>query len=1111
MKRFGLCITIVLILACGMQSLVAQSLTTGDLTGAITDQSGGILSGVKVNLKNNGTGGTQTTVTNREGVYRFPFLTPGSYTISLKPNGFQAVYKRAQIAVGQAAVVDFNLQLAATTTTIQVTEAADTVQSDNADITTHISSEQIANLPNPGNDLTFYAQVSPGVEMSTNAGFGYGNFSSFGLPGTSNTFTVNGAVNNDTFLNLNQSGASNLTLGSNAIAEATVVNNGYSGQYGGLAGAQMNLISKSGANQFHGNAVYYWNGRAMNANNFFNDSTGTPKPFSNVNYWATGIGGPLQKNKTFFFFDYEGLRIVLPTNTNALIPSQPFATATLNNLAANGNAAEIPFYRNIFKLYSSAPGASSATPVPGGGCADFTGLAVNIPCALQFRSVAGNNTQEYLWNARVDHNFSDRDRAYVSVQRDLGVQPTWTDSISPLFDAFSRQPEMNGQISENHTFGVSAVNQFILAGQFYSAKFSDSNESSALAAFPTTLFFGGGQFTTLGGLDFEFPSGRNATQYQVIDDFSKSAGNHTFKFGMNFHRVDLTDFDLLQYTTGLIVENTLTDFANGGGLSNELSEKFPNTPEVPLAYYNLGFYGQDEWRATHSLKVTATLRIDHNSNPVCQVNCFANLTSSFTALNHNSNIPYNQAIQIGLHQALPSTDPIIWEPRLGFTWTPAKGGNTVLRGGIGIFGDTFPGATAEYSALNTPEVNGFTVSNVSIAPGVPNSGFTIASQANQSLINGFKSGGTLASISAANPLFSPPNYTAFDGKYRQARYQEWNLEIQQALPEKMALSVNYVGNHGIHELIQNGGVNGYSPGFAGLPAAAPDPRFATVTQFDTGGVSNYNGMVVSLRRAFSAGWQFQVNYTYGHALDDVSNGGISPFTYVNAATPSILYPEDPYNIRKYNYGNSDYDVRHYFSANYVWDDSFRHLFRRGPNMLFSGWSVSGTIFARSGLPFTVVDGAATGTLSGANFNFSSSPFEGDYFAIPIKPGYTACGASAVNTPCLSASQFLPANPNPTGFGPQTRNNYRGPDYFDTDLAVMKNFRIPRWESAKLAMGVQFFNLFNHPNFDRPVNDVSAGLFGTIQSLVSAPTSILGSFAGADAAPRIIQVKGTFTF
>ena len=184
---------------------------------------------------------------------------------------------------------------------------------------------------------------------------GYGNFEVFGLPATSNVFTYNGQYDNDPFLNLNNSGATNLLLGNNDVAEVNVVVNGYSGQYGGLAGAQVNYVSKSGSNQFHGNAAWFWNGRVMNANDWFNNAYDVARPFDNVNQWAASLGGPIRKDKTFFFWNYEGLRVLLPTSGTATIPSPQFETATIQNLTATGMTASIPFYQNIFSIYNGAP------------------------------------------------------------------------------------------------------------------------------------------------------------------------------------------------------------------------------------------------------------------------------------------------------------------------------------------------------------------------------------------------------------------------------------------------------------------------------------------------------------------------------------------------------------------------------------------------------------------------------------------------------------------------------------------------------------------------------------------------------------------------------------
>ncbi len=237
-----------------------------------------------------------------------------------------------------------------------MTEAAPLLQNDNANLATTYNTLQLENLPAPGNDMTAYAFSAPGVTIST--GGGYGNFSAFGLPGVANLYTINGNDNMDPYLNLNNSGASNLTLGANEISEAAVVLNGYTGQYGRQAGAQVNYVTKSGTNAFHGNAAWFYNGRVLNANDFFNNATGTARPFAISNEWADSVGGPIIKNKLFFFFDNEGLRYVLPGGGPVYIPTTAFANYVLSNLQAT-NPAAVPFYQKAFNLYAGSSGAGA--------------------------------------------------------------------------------------------------------------------------------------------------------------------------------------------------------------------------------------------------------------------------------------------------------------------------------------------------------------------------------------------------------------------------------------------------------------------------------------------------------------------------------------------------------------------------------------------------------------------------------------------------------------------------------------------------------------------------------------------------------------------------------
>ncbi|HEY1938021.1 MAG TPA: TonB-dependent receptor [Candidatus Angelobacter sp.] len=1070
----------------------------------MADQSGAVVANAKVTATSDSTGTTHTTTSNNQGFYRFPLLPPGSYTVNANAPNFQATTRKIQVTVGQATNANFTLSVATAITTVEVT--GEGLQIDNADNSTTFSTQQISLVPNPGNDLSAIAQTAPGVVMNTQGGFG--NFSAYGLPGTSNLFTLDGQNDNDPFLNLNNSGATNLLLGSNEIGQAAVVTNGYSGQYGQLAGAQVNYVTKSGGNQFHGNAVYYWNGRAMNANNFFNNdaSPSTPRPFDNVNQWAVSLGGPIIKDKTFFFFDYEGLRVVLPTSTPAFIPSAQFQASTLANLAST-SPASVPFFQNIFNLYNAAPGAANAVPSatcggPNGVGVTGPGLAPTDPCVNTFRSTAGNFTHEFLAALRIDQKFSDNDSIFGRVQTDHGLQATVTDPINSAFNAQSDQPEYQGQLGWTHIAGTNAVNEFKASGQWYSAIFTNPNRAATLAAFPTTLQLGDGSLSNLGGAIGEvFPQGRNVTGYQFVDDFSLTKGNHTLKFGVNYHRNDVTDFSPQEFVQGLVIVNTLQDLLNGGATGDTLIQRFPSRQSEPIALYGVGFYGQDEWRVTPHLRLTLALRLDHNSNPVCQTNCISTLTGPFESLNHDPNVPYNSVIKTGLHQAYPSTDVVVWQPRIGFAWSPFSNQKTVIRGGIGIFSDSFPATIVDSFLQNSPVINAFNALNLPISPAAPGNLFATNAAANAAFQQGFANGATLAqlqaSVGATGGLFVPPNFTTPAGEIRQPRYQEWNLELQQAIGWNTFLSLNYVGNHGIFEPVQNIAVNAF--GFGGLPTTVPDPRFGTVTEVNSGAVSNYNGLVTSVRHNFTHGVQFQVNYTWSHALDEISNGGLLQFN--QGTNPSLLFPVDPNNLRA-NYGNADYDIRHYFSVNYVWDDSLRHLFHWGPNAIFGGWTFAGTIFARSGLPFSVIDGGTSAALASNNYGAT-------VLASIVGPTTigSCSGDNAINsTPCLNAAGF--ASPTSVVVN-QARNQFRGPNYFDTDMSIMKYFKLH--ESANVGIGFQFFNLFNHPNFDQPVGDIANSRFGNIQTTVNTPTSILGSFLGGDASPRLIQLKAEFKF
>ena len=345
-KRLITGILAVLVIAAVMApSMMAQSLVTGDITGTVTDPSGAVVSGATVSLKSDANGSMRTATTGSNGTYRFSLLSPGSYTVSVSASGFSKAETQTSVNIGQATVADVKMALGSNSQTVEVTSAAPLVNTDNADLSTSFDQNMISNQPNGGNDITYVAQTAPGINMNT--GGGYGNFQTSGLPATSNVFTVNGENDMDPYLNLNNSGATNLTLGRNDIAEATVTTNAYGGQFGQQAGAQVSYVTKSGTNQFHGNAEYWWTGRAMDANDWFNNLNSTPRPFANNNEWADSLGGPIKKDKLFFFADNEGIRYIVPSTQQVISPSPAICSGNAGQFGNRESCLDSALHQDV--------------------------------------------------------------------------------------------------------------------------------------------------------------------------------------------------------------------------------------------------------------------------------------------------------------------------------------------------------------------------------------------------------------------------------------------------------------------------------------------------------------------------------------------------------------------------------------------------------------------------------------------------------------------------------------------------------------------------------------------------------------------------------------------
>jgi len=1158
----------------------SQTTTTGGLAGVVIDQTTAVVPGAVVEIKDAAKGTTQSGKTDGEGVYQFPFLRPATYTLRVTHPGFQEERRSVNVQVGPPATVNITLQIAKASSEITVTDEAPIIQAETADVSTTMNQKQVSEVPNPGNDLTYIVQTAPGVVMNTDLSSG-SHFSILGMPANSYLLTTDGMSNNGTG-NDTIAGALGLLLGQNEIQEVTVVSTGYSGQFGGAAGGNINYLTKSGTNGFHGNAQYYWNGSAFNANYWFNNAFSVPRPFSIANQWAGSLGGPIKKDKLFFFFDSEGLRLQVSSTTLVFIPSHQFEDATLNNINNDKRfglrSPTHAFYRKIFDLYDSSllgPGISAVQDGYVGdplGCSGFVdpnidpndphGLGKDVPCAVSFIKNRGRPGQDTLTSGRVDWNASRNDRVFLRLERDSGVSAAYNDPISPMFDQDGSGSWWKGEVVETRSFGPSVASQFLMGVSFYSGMGGVKNLAKSLATFPTGLFFNGG--LPFSGLAASGTYDYSDSRYDFSGDLVKTWGRQKLGFGANFEQTHWNVSNDGGSGAGVLLPQSLLAFYQGGVDPahpdtdfTSLNQGFPFKTSQRIASNHFGLYGQDEWHVRKSLSLTFALRAEHQSNPVCENRCFARLAGPFELVSHDPNQPYNQAVVTNQKQAFVGTDRILWSPRFSFAWQPfGVTHNTVLRGGVGIFYDPLADALAFSLSVNPPVINNFNPVKNNLTPGEPSSLFKDADASNKAFVNGFSVGETLADFQGEVRNFSPPRLTVPQQRMHSPQYQRWSLELQQALGTTTSLSVGYFGHHGVHELVQNSAVNAW--GFGSLPAGrcsdpvpdcAPDPRFSGVTELATTAVSNYSGMVASFKHRMSRLSQglLQLNYTYGHAFDEVSNGGLSGFTLYSAGNP-----QNPNNLHD-AYGPADYDVRHSFNANYVWELPLKAaLGGHGPSSLVNGWQVSGTFFGHTGFPYTVGDGALSLSLAARNYF-------GPFYAVPVRPlgPQPPCGVGAALTPsgapqpCMPEELLYPPNspptvnpsalfvqpecetdfnrghlPGPNGpcSGPevsfaQGRNHFRGLGYFSTDFTIMKSTKIPHWENSELRIGFQFFNILNHPNFGLPFIESETPLLGVIGYMAQSSTSLLGnaqsstSFVGTNqnGAARMIQLKGELKF
>ncbi len=1135
---------------------MAQGETTSAIVGSVSDPTGAAIRGATVTVANIDNGLKRSVKTDDSGRFSFPQLQPGVYSVNAEAERFAAQQNNSVSAgLGQKQTVDFKLNIAYASETVLVQELAPQINPENPNTSTTLTARSLDDLPNPGGDMTYPLQFAAGALINT-AGSGndfvggtngYGNVQFNGLPSLSNGYIVDGLETNDPLTNLNSGLSTNLVLGLNSIAEVTVNTVSYAVDQGRYGASQVNYVTKSGTNGFHGNLYELWDGSNFSAADYFTNATpGNHKPRSTVNHFGGSLGGPIVHDKVFFFFDSEWVRIALPIVTATTVPTPAFQNYVLQQLPRGGVDAIsgliyqpapqlVPFYQKLFSLY----GNTSRTPLAVLGCpfnSDGTSAGGNPPngngCANRQSVSHSSDDREQVQTARIDYNIDTDNTAWFRFQADTGVQAAFTDPINSLFDAVSPQPLYSFAAGYTHVFSAHLVNYFNPAFSWYESLFGPADFQKTLAAFPIVLQGSGANapFTTLGGLDNTWVQGRHATRFFINDNLAWVAGAHEFRFGTNSRIFRLNDYDFGEGVVPLVTYTTLPQFIYG--VASTASKTFPLADSQPYNFLNLDFYAQDTWKLTRTLTWTFGVRDTYNSNPLNPHDAVARLAGSFDSISHDVNQPLDAVIQTRLSNVFAATPLAILQPRTAIAWQFAP--QTVLRSGFGLFSDILPGSVADLVGVNPPYSKTFqggllgTVGGAAIAPGVPNSAVDATIAANQLFNSGFATGEVSCASPRANPnaCLPPISISAVPGGTLHAPYfMQWSFGLEHQIGDSIHARAQYVGTRAVNQPYETQ-VNGYQTicqgCFAPLPYGKPiDPRFGPVTQLSTGANSHYNGLQLTVDKRLGHGLQVQANYTWSRCMDTVSNGGFLPF-----AAGAILSPL-PGELGR-QYGPCDYDVRQNFTAQYVYQlpIKFRnHMLARALN----GWQVSGTVFWHSGLPFSVLSAPYSangdGIVQGSGPQFASVVAGAPLYEHNPVPGVTQPGTIQWLNPDAFVSVVDPSTGACTGgdspkncrFGDLGRNALRGPDFFWSDLYLTKWFQLA--ERVKLRIDGQFFNVLNHPNFGLPVLGY-AGIpgqpstqtgFGALSYPTSPPTGLLGVGLGGDSSPRMIAFQARLEF
>jgi len=1022
MSRFRVHASWMLILAVLLLGVSAFAQTTASIKGTVADSTGAAVVGARVTVKGP-LGIERGTQTNAGGDYEILALPPGNYTVEISLKGFQSQQaKDVLLEVSKNTVQNFSLKVATATEVITVEATAPVIETTTTSVGQTINQRTVQDIPLNGRHFVDLALLIPGTVTPPQNGFltaplrGQGMFqvNTAGNREDTVNFMING-------INLNDMVQNQVTFQPtiNTVSEFKVDNSTYSAEYGRNSGAIVNIATRSGDNGFHGEAYEYLRNDWFDARNAFNPTTVTgtggvvtPNPISPFkrNQFGGDIGGPIFKDKTFFFLSYEGLR----QRQGLTLTQNVFTDSQRASIQAVGNAVPIA----LMNLVPTANTALNGSTVNNG----FTGSAT-APVDID------------QGTADISHKFSDVDslHGYYVYQRDLrketgatggAVLPGWGDTRDGHRQVLT--------INETHVFTSNVVNEGRLGANRIHLTFTPNNTvdpgslglGSALGPnlqfLPVIVVQDQANLTI--GSERNFPQGRGDTMFVVSDTLSWVHGKHSFKFGG-----ELRDFrnDNFNNDPGTLI------FANTLGATNSFASAQVLTATRTLGNVasrinqnGLDFFAMDSWKVRSSLTFELGLRYAWNMSPSEAQNRFATVVpavSGGTIIQQTSQ-PYQQNNKN-------------FEPRVGFAWDIFHDGKTVLRGA--------------YAYQVDQPITGFVTTMSSNPPFALPISITVPAGAPIATLGTNFNPSAIGKNLVLN--FTDPNFTNAD-------VQSWNLNLQRQIGRDMSLMVGYFGSKGTHlEIDKNINQflmlgNAATRPFQSVSLSSPIQPGATLgntmTERSSDGTSTYNALWVTATKRLSHGLQFNTSYTWSHSIDDVSRNA------------NGFVVQDASNLLS-GKGSSDFDARHRFVANVIYDLPFKG------NRFKSGWTVASIGTLQSGNPVDIVltSSGLTGVGNTVNpFVIGQLVVTGNPLGPWIAPTGTGISSSDGSSHNLYTGVFQTIPPQSV-FGNLGRNSIIGPSFKNLDLSIIKNTKIT--ERLNLQFRADAFDLTNHPNYGQP--------------------------------------------